>query len=94
MKSVMSKQSLYYFDSSDDEKEDKLTNAKYTPKEILSTLAKVQPYLRASYTLTEISQSILAQQTIQEKYANLKSDLGKDLNIPENIDSYNKEKNF
>ena len=36
----MSKQSLYYFDSSDDENEDKLTNAKYSPKNILSTLAK------------------------------------------------------
>lgn len=94
MKSVMSKQSLYYFDSSDDEKEDKITNAKYTPKKILSTLAKVQPYLGASYILTEVSQSILAQQIIQEKYTNLKSDLGKNLKIPKNIGFYNKANKF
>ena len=90
----MSKQSLYYFDSSDDENEDKLTNAKYTSKKILSTLAKVHPYLGASYTLTEVSQSILAQQTIQKKYTELKNYLAKNIKTPENIGFYNKANKF
>ena len=91
----MSKQSLYYFDSSDDENEDKLTYAKYSPKNILSTLAKIKkPYLEPSYILTEVSQSILEQQTIQKKYAELKSYLSKDIKTPENIGFYNKANKF
>jgi hypothetical protein len=91
----MSKQSLYYFDSSDDENEDKLTNTKYSPKNILSTLAKIKKtYLEPSYILTEVSQSILEQQTIQKKYAEFKSYLSKSIKIPENIGFYHKANKF
>jgi hypothetical protein len=95
MKSAMSKQSLYYFDSSDDENEDKLTNAKYSPKNILSTLAKIKkPYLEPSYILTEISQSILEQQTIHKNYAELKNYLSNSIKTPENIGFYHKANKF
>lgn len=88
----MSKKSLYYFDSSDDE--DEAINAKYTFENISNTLVKIKSYLASSYILTEVSQSILEQQNIQKKYAELKNSVGKIVKVPENVSFYNKANKF
>ena len=84
----MSKESLYFFDSSDDEE------VECTSKKILNTFSTVPSYLASSYVLTEIGQSILKKQSIEETYTKSKNSLHKDLHVPEGVERYSKTKKF
>ena len=77
---------LYYFDSSDEESDDyDISRLDRSTKELKDN----KPYLTASYMLTKISQSLLEQNVVKEKYIALREKVKSDLAavIPHSVDN-------